>query len=374
VIESLSAQEPHRRPFSLAGRAFDLRQTCAANRPAGRDGLADTVSRPSQRVEGDKNKLPQGWKTACLAAAVLLGGCRMASKPVIAVIPRTTALVLWEAEHAGAEAAARKAGYTIYWNAPTSEDDVESQIAIVKRAIENGAQGLVLAPDQPLALMVPIRNFMARGIPIVVIGSPLSIPAGGKLSYILNDEDETGRTAARRIGLILHGHGSVAVLGIDPNVTGIVLRTDAFEEYLQAEFPNLTIADERTGGFNIAQAQEVTEDVMARNPHVDAILALNSSATRGAFIALQHKGLLGKVKLVACEQELIPPLVTGEIDSIIVENTYEMGYRAIEQIAAERRGEAVPAEMKLSPKLVTRENLNTPEVQQMLTMNWSGSK
>lgn len=67
---------------------------------------------------------------------------------------------------------------------------------------------------------------------------------------------------------------------------------------------------------------------------------------------------------------MIPPLVTGEIDSIIVENTYEMGYRAIQLIAAQRRGEKVPAEIKLSPKLVTRENLNTPEVQRMLTMNW----
>ena len=128
--------------------------------------------------------------------------------------------------------------------------------------------------------------------------------------------------------------------------------------------------DERTGGFNITEAQEITDDVLAKNPQIDAILALNSSATRGAFIALENSHQLGRIKLVACEQELIPPLVTGEIDSIIVENTYEMGYRAIQLIAAQRRGEKVPAEIKLSPKLVTRENLNTPEVQRMLTMNW----
>jgi ribose transport system substrate-binding protein len=83
--------------------------------------------------------------------------------------------------------------------------------------------------------------------------------------------------------------------------------------------------------------------------------------------------MLGKIKLVACEQELIPPLVTGEIDSIILENTYEMGYRAVQLIAAERRGEHVPEQITLSPKLVTRENLNSPEVQRMLTMNWRSS-
>ena len=72
--------------------------------------------------------------------------------------------------------------------------------------------------------MVPVRDVIARGIPTVVISSPLAIPPGGKLSYILNDEDETGRLAAERIGSILHGEGSVAILGIDPDVTGIIHR------------------------------------------------------------------------------------------------------------------------------------------------------
>jgi ribose transport system substrate-binding protein len=313
--------------------------------------------------------------SAAVPGFILLASlaCNSSAPPVIAVIPRTTALVLWEAEHAGAESAARKTGFTIYWNAPTSEDDVERQIAIVKHSIDRGAQALVLAPDQALALMVPVRNLVARGIPIVVISSPLPIPPGGKLSYILNDEEETGGIAAERIGVILQGKGTVVVLGIDPDITGIVNRTQAFETHLAVKFPGIRIVDERTGGFNIAQAQEVAEDVLAKNPHLDAILALNSSATRGAFLALQARGQLRKIKLVACEQELIPPLVSGEIDSIIVENTYEMGYRAIQLIAAERRGEVVPAEIKLRPKLVTRENLNTPEVQRMLTMDWRAS-
>ncbi len=335
--------------------------------------VANVLAGMALRFKSFRNSGRNGIAIALSIVLLAATNCRSSRHPTIAVIPRTTALVLWEAEHAGAESSAKKAGFTIYWNAPTSEDDVDRQIAIIKQAIDRGAQGLVLAPDQALALMVPVRDVVARGIPTVVISSPLAIPPGGKLSYILNDEDETGRLAAERIGSILHGEGSVAILGIDPDVTGIVLRTHAFEANLAAKYPKIKIVDERAGGFNISEAQEVTEDVLTRNPQVDAILALNSSATRGAFIALENRHQLGKIKLVACEQELIPPLLTGEIDSIIVENTYEMGYRAIQLIAAERRGEPVPAEIKLSPKLVTRENLNTPEVQRMLTMNWRGA-
>jgi ribose transport system substrate-binding protein len=224
-----------------------------------------------------------------------------------------------------------------------------------------------------LALMVPVRNVLSRGIPTVVISSPLSIPAGGKLSYILNDEQATGRLAADRIGGILSGNGTVAVLGEDPDVTGILERTRAFESSLGAKYPGVRIVEERAAGFNIAEAQDIAEDVLARNPRLDVFLALNSAATRGVYLALRHRGLLRKVKLVACEQELVPPLASGEIDSILVENTYEMGRLAIERVAMQMRGESGPPVVKLTPTLVTRENLHSPQVARMLSMDWKGN-
>ena len=313
-----------------------------------------------------------GIARVCLIGLVLAIGCRRDHKPMVAVIPRTTALILWEAEHAGAETAAHREGLTVYWNAPTREDDVERQISLIQRVVAAGARGLVLAPDQALALMVPVRNVVARGIPTVVISSPLPIPPGGKLTYILNDEEATGRLAADRIGQILSGKGTVAVLGVDPDVSGIVERTHAFEASLGSLYPGIRIVEERAAGFNIAEAQDIAEDVLARNPHLDVFLALNSATTRGAYLALQHRGLLKKVKLVACEQELVPPLVTGEIDSIVVENTYEMGRLAVERVAMQMRGESGPPLVKLSPTLVTRENLNAPQVARMLSMDWRG--
>src|ERR1700733_9509958 len=174
----------------------------------------------------------------CTLAISLCAGCDR-RLPTVAVIPRTTALILWEAAHAGAESAARQEGLKVYWNAPTREDDVQRQIDIMQHAISSGARGLVLAPDQGLALMVPVRNIVARGIPTVIISSRLPVQPGGKLSYILNDEETTGRLAAQRIGQILSGKGTVAVLGVDPDVSGILERTHAFEASLASLYPGV---------------------------------------------------------------------------------------------------------------------------------------
>src|SRR5579884_1067267 len=126
---------------------------------------------------------------------VLAIGCR-SGPPVIAVVPRTTGMSLWEKEHTGAEAAAGAHGMKIYWNAPTREDDVQGQIALVQRIIDKHYDGLILSPDQTLALMTPVRRAVSKGIPTVILGSALPLDPGGKLSYILSDDEEAGRMAA----------------------------------------------------------------------------------------------------------------------------------------------------------------------------------
>ncbi len=160
--------------------------------------------------------------------------CRSKGSRTVAVIPETAGTELWEAAHAGVEAAGVETGFHVYWNAPTREDDVERQIALAEQVIEDERAGLVLAPTQHLALVGPVREALSKRIPTVIIRSPLSIPPGQGLSYSLNDEYEMGRIAAMRIGTLLKGKGRVAILGLDPNISGILSRSHASRGYFQS--------------------------------------------------------------------------------------------------------------------------------------------
>ncbi|HLH33185.1 MAG TPA: substrate-binding domain-containing protein [Alloacidobacterium sp.] len=304
-------------------------------------------------------------KVFAFSFLVAINSCK-SGPPTIAVIPRTTGLALWEPEHAGATAASTKHGYKIYWNAPTREDDVQGQIALVQRIIDKHYDGLILSPDQTLALMTPVRRAVSKGIPTVILGSALPLDPGGKLSYILSDDEEAGRMAAARIGTILHGKGTVAILGIDPDIAGVLDRTRSFEAQLAIQYPDIQIIEKRMGSFNVPYEQQTTEEMLARNPNVNAILAVTSDATRGAYSALTEMHKAGTVKLVGCDQDLLLPLTTGEMDSVIAEDTYQMGYKAVELLAEEREGKAVPPVIKIEPKLVIKDNLNSPEIRRML--------
>jgi ribose transport system substrate-binding protein len=305
------------------------------------------------------------------AASVLasLSSCKDAPTR-IAVIPRACGTALWEPEHAGAADAARAHGMTIYWNAPTRANDVQKQIALLEKVVAKHYQGVILAPDETLALRTPVRSVLAKHIPIVVVGTELGIAPDSRLSYVLNDEVGGGQLAARRVGLVLGGTGSVAVLGLDPKLWNITLRERSFEQTLASEFPNVRVIARRIGLANVPQEQQVVEELLQNEPTPDALVALSAESTRGAYYALVEFNKTPAIKLIGFDQDLLPPIRTGGLDSVVVQNTYDIGRAAIEQIQEKLHGETLPDKVIVEPKLLTRDNIDSPAMQKIFSAHW----
>jgi len=299
----------------------------------------------------------------------LLPACNPSSNTV-AVIPRACGTVLWEPEHAGAAHVARRKGMNVYWNAPMREDDVEGQITLLEKVAARGYAGIILSPDQTLPLRTPVRRLISRGLPMVVVGTNLGITPNTKLSYVLNDDTAGGQIAARRVGAILRGKGSIAILGINPQLTGITARELSFENTLKHEFPRVRVVARRLGYYSVPQDQQVAEDMLNHGDALDAIVALSHIATRAAFYALVEFGKTETIKLVGFDQDLMPPIRTGGIDSIVMQRTYDMGHTAMEHLDGQIHGRAVPGVSMLPPLLMTRENIDSPEIRQQLTAKW----
>jgi ribose transport system substrate-binding protein len=306
-----------------------------------------------------------------LLVAMLAGlGCQRA-RPVIAVIPRTCGTALWESEHAGAAVAARSSDLDIYWNAPMRDGDIEAQISLVEKAVARGYAGIIISPIETLPMRTPIEHVLAHGIPVVVVGTELGIPSGGnRLAYVLNDEEAGGRMAARRIGLILHGQGSIAILGIDPHLMSNITRQRSFETTLAHEFPRIRVAARRLGLSSIPQEQQAAEELIYKEGNIDAIVALSLASTHGAYYALVEFGKAKTIKLVGFDQDLLPPIRAGGIDSVVAQNTFEIGRLAMGLMDRELHGTAGTTKVVVAPVLMTRENIDSPEIRQILNVVW----
>src|ERR1700759_2632871 len=82
-------------------------------------------------------KVGRAWSmtvACCGLLALLLAGCSRGHPHTIAVVPQTTAQEIWEADHAGVAKALLGTTWKERWNGPSSETEVDRQIALVKDA------------------------------------------------------------------------------------------------------------------------------------------------------------------------------------------------------------------------------------------------
>src|SRR5579871_648019 len=185
--------------------------------------------------------LPLRWHNMLwLLAGVLAtsAGCR-SKQPTIAVIPRTCGTWLWEPEHTGVMVEAPHHGLYVYWNAPMRQDDVQGQIEILESAKKRKMVGVIISPIEDLPLRTPLNRIIDDGTPVVVVGTDLGLATQKHLAYVLNDETVAGQLAARQIGKLLHGKGSVAILGINKKLSSTSERARSIENTFTSEFPGV---------------------------------------------------------------------------------------------------------------------------------------
>ncbi len=316
------------------------------------------------------------WLWTCIGSLLMVGAsvlalsCCHRAAPTVAVIPRTCGTLLWEAEHTGVEREAWGQHVYVYWNAPMREDDVLGQIDILTRALNRGAKGLIISPVEALPLRTPVYSALQKSTPVVVIGTDLGLEPGKNLAYVLSDEHRGGQLAARRIGRLLKGHGTVAILGISNQLTSTAERARSLETTLAEEFPQIHVAFRSLALPTVYQEQQVVEKLLAENTQVEAILALNETSTRGAFYALTEFDKTSTMHLVGFDQDLLVPIRTGGLDSVIMQNTYQMGRAAMKLMDEEMHGGASQKYVLLQPQLVTRENIDSAPIREMLDLSW----
>lgn len=308
---------------------------------------------------------------ALLALTAGTLSCHRDERPVIAVIPETTAQEVWESAHAQAARIATSWGWDTFWNGPSREDDLLRQIQIMDKEVERGAAGIILAPDHAVALISPVRAAVAKNIPVAIIDNPLAAPAKGDVLFVLNDYAATGRLAAERIAPHLSAkHDEVAILGVSPNFLGSLVMADQLRQALQSHYPHVRIVEQRSI-FGTPAADDAINQLVQDHPSLAAIVALNVTQTRSAFSALQRANLTNKVVLIGCEQDfdVVYRVRTGEMDSVIAKDTGTMVREAMEWIRSRREGKASTDTILVAPQLVTRSNVDSPEIQRVLAVS-----
>ncbi len=304
----------------------------------------------------------------------LVAGCKKDSSPaetatahnhVIALVPKLTNTVFWQSVLAGANEAGKDFGYQIIWDGPDRETNSARQIAIIDDAIAHQVEGVVLAPVDRQALVPSVDKLAELKLPCVIIDSGLD--AVHFVSFAATDNYQGGVLAAQRMGKILGGKGNVIVVQHIAGSHAAVKRVAGFTDTIAKEFPDIKIVASESGQDAAEIAKKATEAMLQNHPDVQGLFACNVDTSVGALQALQELKRTD-VKMVAFDPDksLLDGLRTGQVDSIVLQNPYKMGYEGVKSVALSIKGQAVPRIIDTGIELVTSENLTDPKILRLL--------
>lgn len=323
-------------------------------------------------------KVPHAIALWC-AACVMLFSCE-GHKPsqgeaktlTIAVIPKGTTHEFWKSVHAGAVKAERELGVKIIWKGPLKEDNREDQIKVVEDFVTKGVSGIVLAPLDDVALRGPVSNAVKSGIPVVIFDSDLR--SEDHVSFVATDNYKGGLIGGRHLAKLLGGKGRVVMLRYAEGSASTMNRERGFLDAM-AENPGIQVVSaNQYGGATTETAYKASENLLAplRTPDgglaIDGIFCPNESTTFGMLRALQDGGFAGKVRFVGFDssQKLVEALRAGQIDALVLQNPFRMGYLGVKTLVEYLQGRQVDKRIDTGVTLVTRENMDEPEIRELL--------
>lgn len=307
---------------------------------------------------------------ALLTLAVFAGttlGMGAEGERRIAVIPKGTTHIFWKSIHAGARKAGQELGVQIVWQGPQKEDDRRQQIQVVRSFIGQKIDAIVLAPLDDKALVRPVENAVAAGIPVVIIDSALE--SEKQSSFVATDNYVGGKLAAKRLAEVLGGKGKALMMRYAEGSASTQKREQGFLDGMKESAPDVElVSTNQYGGVTAGTAMQKARALLIRFPDVQGVFCPNESTTFGMLRALKTGGKAGTVQFVGFDSTdaLLQALRAGEIQGLSVQNPFRMGYLGVKTAVAVLDGKAVAPRIDTGVVMVTPENVDQADIQAVL--------
>jgi ribose transport system substrate-binding protein len=291
----------------------------------------------------------------------------------IAFVPKGTNMTFWLTIHAGAikaqrDLAERGIEVEVLWKGPLREDDREQQIQVVEGFTSQQVDGIVLAPLDAKALVRPVEEAKRLGIPTVVVDSGLD--SDDIVSFVATDNFKGGQLAADEMGRLLDGKGRVLLLRYMEGSASTTAREKGFVSRLAESWPEVELvsADQHAGPTRDT-GKRAAENVLNRfGTELDGVFVVNESSTTGMLLALQDAKLAGEVKFLGFDSNpaFVEAVRAGEMNGFVLQNPFGMAALAVETMVDHLQGREVPRRIDTGVVVVTPENLDTPEIRDLL--------
>ncbi|MHB8130554.1 MAG: substrate-binding domain-containing protein [Mobilitalea sp.] len=243
----------------------------------------------------------------------------------------------WYILDQGASDMAKLLGVTYIWDAPQKRI-VDEQIEIIRNAVKNGANALMIAASDPVKVSGAIEDAKAVGVKIIYVDAPAY--EKGIITFA-TDNYSAGVTAGQTMILELESigikTGSIGIIGVTLENETTMDREEGFKSVIEADGRFKLLNTQYANGDSVL-AQSQAEAFIADNSDLVGIFGTNEDTTIGVgnTIKVSKKEIIGiGFDLTGTIQELIDE---GYLKAVMVQNPYVMGYLGMGSTIAALKG------------------------------------
>ena len=294
----------------------------------------------------------------------------------ITVIIKATDSDYWQILASGARAAAEQSDgqISVTIAGPPSELDIAQQVTIFENSIEAGPDGIVIAATAGETVVNAVEESTRRGIPVVALDE--RIPSDDVATFLATDHAlAAGETADLMVA-------QWEAAGIDPSGKSVVVisavagagvnvaRTNGFIDRITELVPDINVIATQYADNDIARATDIANNLITANPDLIGIFGDNNHMGVGIALAIAETGRQDIVTFAFdANQQQVDAISEGNLTGMVVQDPWGMGFNGVLDVIRAIHGETLVSEVAVPVTVVTAENINDADIQELLSQH-----
>ncbi len=286
------------------------------------------------------------------------------SSYTIAVIAKSTVSDFWQNVRRGVKTAATEYNIEISFDGPENEEDYISQNEMITSAVARGDDAIVLSAIDYYESVDAVNAAVAAGVRIVMIDS--GVDSDKVSAFIGTDNYEAGRLAGEAALDAVDGDAVIGLVNYDPNSENGQEREAGLRAL--AEEKGAVIAGVVNVDSNTESATAGAIELLGEYPEINVIVGFNEWTTLGVGYAVEELGLADKVAAIGFDSNVVSigMLETGEVDALIVQNPFAIGYLGVQSAYLLLSGNEIEPRIMTSATVITKDNMFDEQNQRIL--------
>lgn len=296
------------------------------------------------------------------------GGNLSSKSKTVAVITKGSDSDFWNDVKNGAFSAATEYNIDITFEGPDSEEDYESQNKMIENAVSKNVGAIVLSAIDYEKNAPAVQKAIDKGIKVITVDS--DVDANGKELFIGTDNVSAGKKAAEQAIELCKNKKSVniGIVNYGENTENGKQRLKGFTDYID-KVKNAKVVASVNVESNAESATLGAKQLIEENNGINVLIGFNEWSTLGVGCAIKELNLKDEVFGIGFDSNVncVGMLETGEIDTLIVQNPFSMGYLSVSKAAELLLGNAkTDGVIETDTYVVNRKNMFSPDVQKIL--------